>query len=131
MSKKFAVVTIGMAVLFVSPAWAGMTRNGSPSPQTSAQGPRYAYCYGGGNGTSYFSSVITAASASPVNIASGHDASLQQAFDAYLKSRGVVNQGSTCITSPAMADIVRGKKQREDEVAYMKLKIVETNWAGN
>ena len=81
-------------------------------------------------GTTYFSSVITSA-LGPPRVKPNQDSSLQHAFDAYLKTMHVLNQGSTCITSVVMADIVRGKKQREDDSAYMKYKIVETNWTGN
>ena len=138
MGKKLAVVTFGLAVLCASQSWAGSSGPGWASRQTGAQNQapipaakaRYTYCVGGGMGTSYFSSVITSALGPPL-VKPNQDSSLEHEFDAYLKTMHVLNQGSTCITSLVMADIVRGRKQREDESAYMKYKIVETNWTGN
>jgi opacity protein-like surface antigen len=114
--------TIAAAVaVTVTSAEAGSTGNGT----VEAAKAHYSYCFGGNQGTVYFSSVI--ASAPAVG-----NPELQSPFDKYLhQTYGPVSStGSTCIASGVVADIVNAKKQREAEFVYRKWKIVETKWAG-
>jgi hypothetical protein len=121
-SKALLASSIVMGMLvFAMPARAGSTGNGI-APVVEAH---YSYCFGGLPKTIYFSSVVTSAPA-----ANAPD--LNGPFGAYLtKTYGVgSNDGGQCMTSAAMADTVRGKKQREAEFVAKAWKIVETKWAG-
>jgi hypothetical protein len=113
-------IVVGIAVIAL-PAEAGSTGNGT----VEAAKAHYSYCFGGNQGTVYFSDVI--ASAPAVG-----NPELQAPFDAYLRQTygPVASTGSTCVHSGAMADIVNAKKQREAEFVWKKWKIVETKWAG-
>jgi hypothetical protein len=84
----------------------------------------YSYCFGGNQGTVYFSGVITSAPTEK-------NPELHVPFDKYIGQTYGPNSstGGVCIASVAMADAVSGKKQRETLYLTRTWKIVETKWA--
>ena len=112
-------MTVGIAVTAM-PAEAG-----TAGPVWAKAKTHYSYCFGGNQGTVYFSGVITSA---PTE----RNPELHVPFDKYVHQTYGPNSntGSVCIYSVAMADAVSGKKQRETMYVARVWKIVETQWAG-
>jgi len=133
MSKKLALTVFGLVMICTSQSWAGSSGPGYASRLTGSQAPAaktyYTYCYGGDapTHTAYFSAVITSALAADIREIKSKS---QVSFDAYLKTVGARNSGSSCISTTVSANGVLGKKQREADLVSEKWKIVETNWAG-
>jgi hypothetical protein len=112
-------IAAGVAVT-VMPAEAG-----SAGPVWAKTKTHYSYCFGGNQGTVYFSGVIASA---PTE----RKPELQVPFDKYIQQTYGPNSntGSVCIYSVAMTDAVNGKKQRETMYVASAWKIVETQWSG-
>jgi hypothetical protein len=120
-SRLLLVVSIAVGITVTAmPAKGGTAGNVWAKEKT-----HYSYCFGGNQGTVYFSGVIKSA---PTDT----NPELHVPFDKYVYQTYGPNSstGGVCIDSVAMADAVNGKKQRETLYLTRTWKIVETKWAG-
>jgi len=128
MSKKFAMVVLGLLVLFASQGWAGSGGPGWASRLTGAGLPpaktHYTFCYARDPKVVYLTQVITLApTVSAPSLAGAYANYIQTTYGAS------VYRMSRCIAADSNADAV-AEKQRY-KVMFGTTRLIEIEWAGN
>lgn len=130
MSKKIAVVIVGLTALCTSQGWAGSHGNGADQrraaaglpPLEQAKTTQYAFCYGGNVKVFYISGIITL---TPAENAS----SLDVAYRDYVKATyGIPSiDRDRCVAAGSVADATAEKQRYEG--MFGKTRLVEIEWS--
>ena len=130
MSKKNAILFMGLVMFCTSQVWAGTTGNGWDQRRSAAGLPpevaktEYAFCYAGNVKVVYFNRVITM---SPATSAPNLAAAFGNYVTATYGLPGV--DRLRCVTANSNASAAAEKKRYRG--MFGRAKIVQIEWAGN